>query len=78
MSAAAAAAAAAAVTVAASAAPIVAAELIRSKGDTTMTVEQLTAEIIPRGRGASHGHTRVCHLPLFHAAAHPDGAPHAC
>ena len=28
------------------------AELIRSKGDTTMTVEQLTAEIIPRGRGA--------------------------
>lgn len=28
------------------------AELIRSKGDQTMTVEQLTAEIIPRGRGA--------------------------
>ena len=27
------------------------AELIRSKGDTTMTVEQLTQEIIPRGRG---------------------------
>ena len=27
------------------------AELIRSKGDQTMTVEQLTAEIIPRGRG---------------------------
>lgn len=26
-------------------------ELIRSKGDTTMTVEQLTQEIIPRGRG---------------------------
>jgi len=26
-------------------------ELIRSKGDQTMTVEQLTAEIIPRGRG---------------------------
>ena len=30
----------------------VSAELIRSKGDQTMTVEQLTAEIIPRGRGA--------------------------
>ena len=28
------------------------AELIRDKGDQTMTVEQLTAEIIPRGRGA--------------------------
>ena len=27
------------------------ADLIRSKGDQTMTVEQLTAEIIPRGRG---------------------------
>ena len=26
-------------------------ELIRDKGDQTMTVEQLTAEIIPRGRG---------------------------
>jgi hypothetical protein len=25
-------------------------DLIRSKGDTTMTVEQLTSEIIPRGR----------------------------
>ena len=29
------------------------AELIRSKGDTTMTVEQLTQEIIPRGRGTA-------------------------
>lgn len=29
------------------------ADLIRQKGDTTMTVEQLTQEIIPRGRGAS-------------------------
>ena len=29
------------------------AELIRSKGDTTMTVEQLTQEIIPRGRGTT-------------------------
>ena len=28
------------------------AELIRSKGDMTMTVDQLTQEIIPRGRGA--------------------------
>ena len=28
------------------------ADLIRSKGDTQMTVEQLTTEIIPRGRGA--------------------------
>ena len=27
------------------------AELIRSKGDTNMTVEQLTQEIIPQGRG---------------------------
>jgi len=27
-------------------------ELIRSKGETTMTVEQLTAEIIPHGRGS--------------------------
>jgi hypothetical protein len=36
------------------------AELIRSKGDTTMTVEQLTAEIIPRGRGACPGpHARI-------------------
>jgi len=26
-------------------------DLIRQKGDTTMTVEQLTQEIIPRGRG---------------------------
>ena len=31
---------------------VVPAELIRSKGDTNMTVEQLTAEIIPKGRGA--------------------------
>ena len=31
---------------------VIGAELIRDKGDQTMTVEQLTAEIIPRGRGA--------------------------
>ena len=31
-------------------------DLIRQKGDTTMTVEQLTQEIIPRGRGTPSPH----------------------
>jgi hypothetical protein len=42
--------------------PLALAELIRSKGETTMTVEQLTAEIIPHGRGA-------------HALCRPPSAP---
>ena len=52
-------------------APVHHAELIRSKGDTTMTVEELTAEIIPRGRGK---------LPLPPSRAGETGAPqaHAC
>ena len=34
-------------------------ELIRSKGDTNMTVEQLTQEIIPRGRGTVPDHIKA-------------------
>lgn len=48
------------------------AELIRSKGDTTMTVEQLTAEIIPRGRGARS--TPQSHLVLARKAHPPETA----
>ena len=45
--------------------PRSAAELIRSKGDTTMTVEQLTQEIIPRGRGVPRPSSPPPSLPPF-------------
>lgn len=46
------------------------ADLIRTKGDEQLTVEQLTQEITPRGRGAATPATRT-HTPLLTSVACP-------
>ena len=53
------------------------AELIRSKGDQTMTVEQLTAEIIPRGRGVPSVSSPAIgpHGPLLGRRTHSGALP---
>ena len=51
-----------------------AADLIRQKGDTNMTVEQLTQEIIPQGRGErdpARDTPRTSSPPLAHAPSAP-------
>ena len=54
------------------------ADLIRTKGDEQLTVEQLTQEITPRGRGVAYArplHTHTCTLLLTRVVCCPATVP---